>query len=80
MLELHHSSSGIFAHIFYCILIAKPVGAFNSIVHMPAPIILSHIAECSANPTLRDDVAFCAQRDIFNLVAAMQANGALRKI
>ena len=33
-----------------------------------------------ANPALRDDVAFCAQRDIFNLVAAMQADGALRKI
>ena len=33
-----------------------------------------------ANPELRDDVAFCAQRDIFNLVAAMQANGSLRKI
>ncbi len=33
-----------------------------------------------ANPDLRDDVAFCAQRDIFNLVAAMQADGSLRKI
>jgi 2-phosphosulfolactate phosphatase len=33
-----------------------------------------------ANPALRDDVAFCAQRDIFNLVAAMHADGSLRKI
>ena len=33
-----------------------------------------------ANPELRDDVAFCAQRDIFYLVAAMQADGSLRKI
>jgi len=32
-----------------------------------------------AIPELRDDVAFCAQRDVFNLVAVMQADGALRK-
>jgi len=33
-----------------------------------------------ANPELRDDVAFCAQRDLFNLVAVMQADGSLRRI
>lgn len=32
-----------------------------------------------AIPELRDDVAFCAQRDVFPLVAVMQADGALRK-
>jgi 2-phosphosulfolactate phosphatase len=33
-----------------------------------------------AIPKLCDDVAFCAQRDIFNLVAAMDAAGCLQKI
>jgi len=32
-----------------------------------------------ANPDLREDVAFCAQRDIFNLVAVMHADGAIRR-
>ena len=32
-----------------------------------------------AIPELRDDVAFCLQRDIFNLVAEMGTDGALRK-
>jgi phosphosulfolactate phosphohydrolase-like enzyme len=32
-----------------------------------------------AIPELRDDVAFCAQRDVFPLVAAMSPDGALRK-
>ena len=32
-----------------------------------------------AIPDLRDDVAFCAQRDLFNLVAVMQADGSLRR-
>ena len=33
-----------------------------------------------ALPDLRDDVAFCAQRDIFNLVAAMSPDGSLRQV
>ncbi len=33
-----------------------------------------------AIPELRDDVAFCAQRDAFNLVAAMDGAGALRAV
>ena len=33
-----------------------------------------------ANPELRDDVAFCAQRDVFNLVAALGAEGVLRRM
>jgi 2-phosphosulfolactate phosphatase len=33
-----------------------------------------------ANPDLRDDVVFCAQRDVFNLVAAMGKDGVLRKM
>jgi 2-phosphosulfolactate phosphatase len=33
-----------------------------------------------AIPDLRDDVAFCWQRDIFDLVAEMGTDGALRKI
>ena len=32
-----------------------------------------------AIPELRDDVAFCARRDVFNLVAVMHADGALRR-
>lgn len=31
-----------------------------------------------AQPELHDDVAFCAQRDVFNLVARMDADGQLR--
>ena len=33
-----------------------------------------------ANVELRDDVAFCAQRDVFNLVAALGAEGVLRRM
>jgi len=32
-----------------------------------------------ARPELRDDVAFCAQLNVFNLVARLHADGALRR-
>jgi 2-phosphosulfolactate phosphatase len=37
-------------------------------------------ARLVAIPELRDDVAFCLQRDVFPLVARMEKDGALRKI
>ena len=40
------------AHIFDCVLVTEPVGSFDRIVHMPAPIILAHIAECGGNTAL----------------------------
>lgn len=33
-----------------------------------------------SRPELRDDVAYCAQRDIYNFVAAMEKNGVIRKL
>jgi 2-phosphosulfolactate phosphatase len=33
-----------------------------------------------ALPDLREDVAFCAQRDVFNLVAALSRDGSLRRV
>jgi 2-phosphosulfolactate phosphatase len=33
-----------------------------------------------AIPELRDDMAFCAQRDVFNLVARMDAHGRLQRV
>jgi 2-phosphosulfolactate phosphatase len=46
---------------------------------LPAVIASSQNARrLLAIPDLRADVAFCAQRDIFKTVAAMNANGAIR--
>jgi 2-phosphosulfolactate phosphatase len=48
---------------------------------LPAAIASSQNARrLLAIPELRADVAFCAQRDIFKIVAAMNADGAIRVI
>jgi 2-phosphosulfolactate phosphatase len=36
-------------------------------------------ARLYANPDLREDVAFCAQRDVYDLVAVMDAHGVIRR-
>jgi len=33
-----------------------------------------------SRPELKDDVAFCAQRDLYNFVVAMDRNGAASKL
>src|SRR5262249_61676299 len=52
MLQLVHCLGGAAAHVFDGILIAQPVGAFDGVVHMPAPVVLSHIAERGGDATL----------------------------
>src|SRR5262249_35019042 len=41
------------AHIFDRILIAQPVGTLDGVVHVPAPVILAHVAERSGDAALR---------------------------
>jgi 2-phosphosulfolactate phosphatase len=48
---------------------------------LPAVFGRSHNARrLLAIPELREDVAFCRQRDIFNLIVAMGTDGALRRL
>src|SRR5262249_40284605 len=53
MLEFINSGWRIAAEIFDGILVAEPVGALDRVVHMPAPIILTHVAECGGDTALR---------------------------
>ena len=53
MLQLIHGGGRIAAEILDGILVAEPVGTFDGVVHVPAPIILAHVAERGCNATLR---------------------------
>src|ERR1700677_409084 len=52
MLELQNRILRSFAHIFYSILITKPIGTLDGVVHMPTPIIRAHITKRSRDATL----------------------------
>src|SRR5690348_5594941 len=52
MFQLDHGAWRFAAHEFYRVLIAQPVRAFHGVVHVPAPIVLAHIAERGADAPL----------------------------
>src|SRR5262245_47588904 len=43
------------AHVFDRVLIAEPVGTLDGVVHVPAPVVLAHIAERGGDAALRRD-------------------------
>ncbi len=53
VLEFDHRARRFFAHEFDGVLVAEPVRPFDGVVHVPAPIVLAHVAERGADATLR---------------------------
>ena len=43
------------AHVFDGVLVAEPVRALDRVIHMPAPVVLAHVAEGGAHPPLSGD-------------------------
>src|SRR5260370_16285994 len=52
MLEFDNRRDRLTAHIFDRVLIAEPVGAPDRIEHVPAPIVLFHVAQRSPHAAL----------------------------
>ena len=55
MLELDDRGGRHLAHELDGILIAEPIGALHGVIHVPAPVVLAHVAERGGNAALRGD-------------------------
>ena len=55
VLELDDRRRRLFAHVLDRVLVAEPVGALDGVVHVPAPVVLAHVAERGADAALRRD-------------------------
>src|SRR5690606_16655811 len=64
VLELDDRSGRLLAHVLDRVLVPEPVGALHGVVHVPAPIVLAHVAERGADPALRRD-RMAARREYF---------------
>ena len=53
MLQFVDRFRRVAAHVFDRVLVAEPVGALDGVVHVPAPVVLAHIAERRRNAALR---------------------------
>src|SRR5215472_1818439 len=52
MLKFYDCGDRIAAHVLDRVLVAEPVRSLDSVVHVPAPVVLAHIAERGADATL----------------------------
>jgi hypothetical protein len=55
VLELIDRGRRVAAHVFDRVLVAEPVGALDGVVHVPAPVVLAHVAERGRDAALRRD-------------------------
>ena len=55
MLELDDRGDRLAHHVLDGVLVAEPVRALDRVVHVPAPVVLAHVAERGADAALRRD-------------------------
>ena len=53
VLQLDDGCGRFLAHVLDRILVAEPVGALDGVVHVPAPVVLTHVAQRCADAALR---------------------------
>ena len=70
--EFDHGGGRVLAHVFDRVLVAEPVGAFDGVVKMEAPVVLAHVAERGGNAALRRD-GVRARREHFGQARGVQA-------
>ena len=53
MLQFNHRGGGFLAHVLDGVLVAQPVRPLDGVVHVPAPVVLAHVAQGRAHAPLR---------------------------
>jgi hypothetical protein len=53
VLQLVHGGRRLAAEIFDRVLVAEPVGALDRVVHVPGPVVRTHVAERGGDAALR---------------------------
>mmetsp|Transcript_4714 Transcript_4714/g.11881 ORF Transcript_4714/g.11881 Transcript_4714/m.11881 type:complete len:335 (-) Transcript_4714:384-1388(-) len=54
-LQFQHGLRGLATHVVDGVLIAEPIGSLDGVVHVPSPIVRSHVPQCRVDPALRRD-------------------------
>lgn len=55
MLKFDNGSGSLAGHVVNGILITKPIGTLDGIVHVPSPVVFVHVAQSSVDAALRSD-------------------------
>ena len=75
VLQLDDRRDRLAAHVFDGVLVAQPVRPLHGVVHVPAPVILAHVAERGADAALGGDGVAAGREDLGD-AGRLQARGA----
>ena len=76
VLQLVHGGRRVAAHVFDRVLVAEPVGALDGVVHVPAPVVLAHVAERGRDAALRRDRVRAGRKHLGDAGGAQAGFGA----
>lgn len=51
-LEFTNGDRGLTSHVLHCVLVSKPVTTLDSVVEVPAPVVVVHVTESGINTSL----------------------------
>ena len=74
MFEFDDRRNRLAAHVFDRILVAEPVRASDCVEHVPAPVVLRHVAERRADAALRRD-GVAARREYLGDAGRIEPGG-----
>lgn len=66
VLELDDGGGSLTGHVVNRILITEPVGALDSVVHVPSPVVLVHVAKGGVDATLSRDGVGTSREELGN--------------
>ena len=55
VLELDNRGRRLTGHVVDGVLVTKPVGTLDGVVHVPSPVVLVHVSQRSVDATLSSD-------------------------
>jgi len=66
VLKLDDRGGGLSCHVVNCVLVTEPVGALDSVVHVPSPVVLVHVAKSSVDATLSSNCVRSCRKQLGN--------------
>ncbi len=79
MLELIDRFRRVLAQVFDRVLVAQPVRALDGVVHVPAPVVLAHVAQRRGDAALRRDRVAAGREDLGDAGGLEAARGAFQR-
>ncbi len=80
MLQFDDRRDRLAAHVFDRVLVAEPVRALDRVVHVPAPVVVAHVAERGGNAALRGDGVAAGREHLAEMQAVFSPSSVVPRV